>query len=104
MKKLSKLLLVLGLIVTTNTFAEELGLKLANLNLGQAAKGKDKGGSGDGINKGQVQFDIAFTVGGHGPVAGRGFTNGGAVFGVAALPGAMFNVNVAVHPYASVGG
>ncbi|MDB5227704.1 MAG: hypothetical protein JWN78_1897 [Bacteroidota bacterium] len=98
MKKLSKLLIVLGLIVTTNTYAEELGLKLSNLNLGPAAKGKDKGGSGDGIHKGLIQFDASFTLGGHGAVAPATSTG----FGVA--PGAMFNVDVAVHPYASVGG
>lgn len=100
MKKLSKLLIVLGLIVTTNTYAEELGLKLSNLNLGPAAKGKDKGGGGEGIHKGLIQFDASFTIGGHGAVAPRT----GFGVGVAASPGGLFNVDVAVHPYASVGG
>lgn len=41
MKKLVKLVLVLAVVMfTTNTFAEELGLKISNLNLAPAAKEK----------------------------------------------------------------
>jgi hypothetical protein len=104
MKKLIKLLMVLGVIsLASNTFAEELGLKMSNLNLYKLPAAKDKSGSG-GIEKKLVQFDVGFILGGHGPVAGRGFRNGGSLFGVSAFPGVMFNVDVAVHPYASVGG
>lgn len=108
MKKLTKLFLVLGVITfTTNTFAGEMGLKMANFNLASpTAKIKKSSGSG-GIEKGDIQIDANFNLGSHGFVAGS--FNGGAgfnlgSFGISFRPGFTLNVDGAVHPYASVGG
>ena len=51
MKKLVKLVLVLAVVMfTTNTFAEELGLKISNLNLAPAAKEKKKSSNAGSLN------------------------------------------------------
>jgi hypothetical protein len=94
-----KLCLVLVVMAcATNTFGGELGLKMANFNYKPEAVSA-KGGGGGGIDKGLIQFDIGFTIGGHGAVAGPAKSAA-----IGALPGVMFNVDVAVHKYASVGG
>ena len=103
MKKLMKLFTVLAIVMfTSNTFASELGLKVANLNLyAPAAKSKKSSGSGEGIEKGTMQLDVSFNLGSHGAIAGRGgFVRG---IGVGFVPGATINFDYAVHPYASVG-
>ena len=104
MKKLMKLFTVVAIVMfSTNTFAEQLGLKMTNLNLyAPAAKSKKSSGSGGGIEKGTMQLDVAFNLGSHGAIAGRGgFARG---IGVGFVPGVTINFDYAVHPYASVGG
>ncbi len=104
MKKLIKIFTVLAIVMyTTNTFAEQLGLKVSNLNLyAPAAKEKKSSGSDGGIEKGTMQLDVSFNLGSHFAIAGKGgFYRG---IGLAFVPGVTVNFDYAVHPYASVGG
>lgn len=104
MKKLMKLFTVLAIVMfTSNTFAEELGLKMANLNLYAPAAKVKKESSGGGIQKGTMQLDVSFNLGAHTAFAGRRNYNAGYV-GVGFVPGVTVNFDYAVHPYASVGG
>jgi hypothetical protein len=103
MKKSLKLITLLSIVLfSTSSFAEELGLKVSNMNLyAPAAKSKKSSGSGGGIEKGTMQLDVSFNLGNHG---GFGGAFRGTGLGVGFVPGVTINFDYAVHPYASVGG
>lgn len=104
MKKSIKLSIVLlAIAFTTNSFSEELGLKMSNMNL-YAAKSKSSKSSSGGIEKGTIQIDASFNLGSHGGFAGKRSAFGFYGFGIGFRPGFTLNVDFAVHPYASVGG
>lgn len=102
MKSITKLLAVCTIVLmSTNLFAE-VGMNMSNLNL-YAPAAKSKGSSsGGGIEKGDMQLDVAFNLGSHGALAGKGGFYRGA--GVGFVPGVTINFDYAVHKYASVGG
>ena len=113
MKKLIKLFFVLAVITfATNTFASELGLKAANLNLSAPAAKSKKSSSGGGIEKGDIQIDANFIAGTNWPLVFRGPGGyGGGYYGFGGFSyygfgglGLLVNIDYAVHPYASVGG
>ncbi len=103
MKKLMKLFTVVAIVMfSTNTFAEQLGLKMTNLNLyAPAAKSKKSSGSGGGIEKGTMQLDVAFNLGSHSGFGRKAVFSG---VGIGFSPGVTVNFDYAVHPYASIGG
>ncbi|HOY41674.1 MAG TPA: hypothetical protein PLX60_07425 [Chitinophagales bacterium] len=105
MKKLMKLFTVLAIVMfTSNTFASELGLKMANLNLyAPAAKSKKSSSSSGGIEKGTMQLDVSFNLGSHSGFGKKSAFGFGGV-GVGFSPGVTVNFDYAVHSYASVGG
>lgn len=110
MKKTIKLFAVLmAVMFATSTYATELGINMANLNLAPAAKSKGSSSSG-GIKKGDIQIDANFIAGstspffvGNGFGGFGGFGRFGGYYGIGGL-GLLVNVDGAVHPYASVGG
>ena len=110
MKKSITLFTLLTLLFfTSNSFAEQLGLKVSNLNLSVAAD-KEKKSSSTGIHKGLVQLDLSLNLGSNGPFYinnhyKKGYPVGYAYrFGIGFRPGFTLNVDVAVHKYVSVGG
>ena len=110
MKKSIKLIVLLFAIAfATNTFASELGIKMSNLNFATSkANSKSKKESSGGIEKGDIQLDVSFNVGSHGPIyvsRGYGYGSGsGYGYGYGFRPGFTLNIDGAVHKYASVGG
>ncbi len=113
MKKLIKSIIVLAaLILTSNTFASELGINMSKMNMYAASK-PSKSSGGGGIEKGDIQLDVNFIAGSTWPLVYSGgiFANIdedgipriGGFYGVGGL-GLMVNVDGAVHRYASVGG
>lgn len=106
MKKLCKLFLVLAAIAfATNTYAEELGLKMSNLNLYSPAAKEKKSSGGGGIEKGLLQLDVSFTLnrGFSGFYYGHG-SRANWWYGSFIRPGVLINFDGAVHKYVSVGG
>lgn len=113
MKKLLKLFTVLAIVMfTSNTFAEELGLKISNLNLSApAAKSKKSSGGGKAFDgKGSKQISIgvglssyigAFGKGGFYNYSGtRGYYGRGAFWYSGTL---SVQAEFGVHDYVGVG-
>lgn len=116
MKKSLKLFALLAIVLfATNTYAEELGLKVANLNLyAPAAKGKSssKGGGGKAFEgKGSKQISIgvglssyigAFGKGGFARYGGGGYYGG--YYGAFWYSGTLsVQAEFGVHDYVGVG-
>lgn len=100
MKSITKQLITFAFVLLSTSLFAEVGLKMSNLNY--AAKEKNTSNSSGGIEKGDMQLDVAFNLGSHGAIAGRGgFVRG---IGVGFVPGVTINFDYAVHKYASVGG
>lgn len=110
MKNLMKFMVVATIVLfSTNTFAEELGLRMSNLTSSYAAPKASKKSSSGGIEKGLVQLDASFTAnaGSSSLYFGRrGYYGGGTgwYYGSLIRPGFLLNIDGAVHKYVSVGG
>ena len=109
MKKSIKLFaLFVAITFATNTFASELGIKMANLHLAPPAK-SSKSNSSSGIEKGLVQLDFSFTANAGSSrlyIGRRGYygSSTGWYYGSFIRPGFLLNIDGAVHKYVSVGG
>lgn len=106
MKKVSKLFVVLAAICfATSTYAEELGLKMANLNLysSSAKSKKSSSGGGGAAHKGMIVLQPDFNLGSHYAFNryDYGYYYGYGYYGF--VPGFTFNVDFGVHDYVSVG-
>jgi hypothetical protein len=105
MKNVKKLFIVTAIVMFAfDSFSEELGLKLSNLQYKSSyvSAKKEKKTSGGAAHSGMVVLQADFNLGSHGTF-GAWYWGPGYPVRSNFVPGFTFNADFGVHDYASVG-